>query len=307
MNNQSSAHLMGIDLGGSSIKAVVVTPDGALLKEANTPFTTETAMDWAKTLRGLARSLQNTLGHPIRHIGLSAPGLASPDGHSIAYMPGRLEGLVGLNWRDYLEVEHPVPVLNDAHAALLGESWLGAAREFRNVILLTLGTGVGGAAMVDGRLLRGHTGKAGHLGHVCLDTAAPSDICGIPGSLEEAIGNCTIERRTGGRFQSTHELIAAHRSGDPEATVVWNRSLHALACAIGSFTNILDPEALILGGGIARAGDDLFVPLRDRVSSVEWKVCGHHVRILPAQLGELAGAYGAARNALDSSIPSSPI
>src|SRR5207249_12254403 len=131
-------------------------------------------------------------GNPSAGIGVSAPGLAARDERSIAVMPGRLSGLEGLDWTRFLDSPKPVPVLNDAHAALMGEAWLGAARGFRNVILLTLGTGVGGAAMVDGRLLRGHLGRAGHLGHVCLDPAGPPDCAGTPGSLEVAIGNGTL-------------------------------------------------------------------------------------------------------------------
>jgi glucokinase len=116
-------------------------------------------------------------------------------------------------------------VLNDGHAALLGEAWLGSARGFQNVILLTLGTGVGGAAILDGKLLRGQIGRAGHLGHICLDPDGPRDVCGTPGSLEVAIGNCTIGERSRGRFQTTHELVAAYRDGDLEAAGIWLESV----------------------------------------------------------------------------------
>jgi glucokinase len=153
---------------------------------------------------------------------------------------------------------------------------------------------VGGAAIVDGRLLKGRSGKAGHLGHICLNVSGQPDVCGVPGSLEVMMGNCTIETRSQGRFATTHDLIKAHLKGDVEATRIWMESVRALACAIGSYTNILDPEAVIIGGGIARAGEVLFGPLKELVPEVEWKVCGHQVEILPAQLGELAGAYGAA-------------
>ena len=166
------------------------------------------------------------------------------------------------------------------------------------MVLFTLGTGVGGAAMVDGRLLRGHIGRAGHLGHASLDPDGPPDCAGTPGSLEVAIGNCTIQARSGGRFHTTHDLIAAHLKGDAEASAIWLKSVKALAAAICSFINILDPEAVIVGGGIARAGAALFGPLQRFLERMEWRPGGHRARILPAQLGELAGAFGAAHNSL---------
>src|SRR5262245_59602820 len=212
-------------------------------------------------------------------------------------MPGRLQGLVGLVWSEFLGTPFPIPVLNDAHAALLGEAWLGAARGCENVIMLTLGTGVGGAAMVDGRLLRGYSGKAGHLGHICLDPDGPQDICNAPGSLEDAIGNCTIKERSAGRFATTHDLIAAHLAGDVAATAVWLKSVKALAAGIASFTNVLDPKRAVIGGGIARAGEALFDPMEKMVREMEWKTAPKGIEIVPAELGELAGAYGAACNA----------
>ncbi len=190
--------------------------------------------------------------------------------------------------------------MNDAHSALTGEAWLGAARGFKNVIMLTLGTGVGGAAIVDGKLLRGHIGRAGHLGHTSLDKDGPPDVTGTPGSLEVAIGNCTIAERSHGRFKTTHDLIAAHHTGDTIATEVWLTSVHLLACAITSFINILDPEAVIIGGGISRAGNTLFGPLQKYLDVMEWRPGGQRAKIIPAQLGEFAGAFGAAYNALNA-------
>lgn len=294
------SYALGIDLGGSSVKTVAVAPDGRTLGQAVLAFDSEAKMDWAQKIRAVAEQLQGEQGGPASHIGLSAPGLAAKDGRSIAHMPGRLQGLEGLDWSSFLKAPRAVPVLNDAHAALLGEAWIGAARGFQNVLLLTLGTGVGGAAMVDGRLLRGHIGRAGHLGHTSLDIDGPPDVCGTPGSLEVMIGNCTIAERSHGRFQTTHELVAAHLAGDIEASYVWLRSVRALACAIASFANILDPEAVIVGGGIARSGDALFEPLRRMVAETEWKSAGYQVKILPATLGEFAGAFGAAWHAMKS-------
>ncbi|MHB8521506.1 MAG: ROK family protein [Limisphaerales bacterium] len=300
---KSAQYHLGIDLGGSSVKTVSVTPEGKVLSKSNVDFDAGETMDWAAKIRGLVQNLQAERGAPADRIGLSAPGLAAADGRSIAHMPGRLQGLEGLDWTEFLGMTKPIRVLNDGHAALLGEAWLGAAEGFRNVIMLTLGTGVGGAAIVDGKLLRGRIGRAGHLGHLCLDPDGPPDVTNTPGSLEVAIGNCTIRERTRGRFQNTHELIAAHVAGDAEATVIWLKSVKGLACAIASLVNILDPEAVIIGGGIARAGRALFEPLEKFFDSIEWRPGGVRARILPAQLGEFAGAFGAANNAIGGVSP----
>jgi glucokinase len=289
---------LGIDLGGSSIKAVAVTLDGELLSERNVPFDVNEQFDWARRIQQIVQEIESKQGRCAHAIGISAPGFAAADGRSIAVMPGRLQGLEGLNWTEFLKSPQPVPVLNDGHAALLGEAWLGAGRGFRNLFMLTLGTGVGGAAMIDGRLLKGAVGRGGHLGHISLDIDGPRDVCNMPGSLEVAIGNCTIEQRTGGRFKTTHELVEAHLRGDREATEVWLRSVRALGTAVASLINVLDPEGVIIGGGVARSGAALFEPLERFVRDTEWNV-GAPVKILPAQLGELAGAYGAAWNALE--------
>lgn len=205
---------IGIDLGGTSIKAVVARSSGEVLSRQIIPFADDARMDWAAKISAIVDELRRGNGGAV--VGISAPGLAARDGRSIAVMPGRLQGLAGLDWTQHLKSATPVPVLNDAQAALLGEVWLGAGKSFTNVIMLTLGTGVGGAAMVDGRLLHGHIGRAGHLGHISLDPEGVPDVTGTPGSLEVAIGNYTIQERTGGRFATTHELVAAHLKRETE-------------------------------------------------------------------------------------------
>lgn len=291
------SYLLGIDLGGSSVKAVATTPTGEALARYNESFAPDRPRHFAETIRSVVARAQAERGAPPARIGLSAPGLAAADGRAIAFLPNRLPGLEGLDWTDYLGAAQPIPVLNDAHAALMGEVWLGAARGARNVILLTLGTGVGGAAMVDGHLLKGAIGRAGHLGHLVLDMAGPPDICNTPGSLEWAIGNDNIGERSQGRFATTHDLIRAFEAGDAFAREVWLKSVRALACAVTSFINILDPEVVIIGGGIARAGKTLFQPLAELLEPIEWRPGGRRVRIVPAQMGEFAGAFGAAYNA----------
>ena len=293
--SSNSLHL-GIDLGGSSIKAVAVTTEGDLLEQRSIPFE-DRDRQWAHRIRDLVFEFRQTRGWPVS-LGLSAPGLASREGRSIAHMPGRLIGLEGLDWARFLESPHPIPVLNDAHAALLGEAWVGAARGLRNVFMLTLGTGVGGAAMVDGHLLCGHLGRAGHLGHITLDQRAPLDDVGTPGSLEMAIGNKTVSARSQGRYSSTEALVRDARGGDRLAQELWQASVASLAVGINSLINVLDPEAVILGGGIAKAGPHLWEPLRQALEPLEWRPLGSQVPLIPAALGDLAGAYGAARHAM---------
>ena len=292
-------YAIGIDLGGSSVKAVAITPAGQVLQRTNEEFDAGQQLDFARKIKEVFAAVQQSQGAQATCLGLAAPGLAARDHRSIAFMPGRLQGLEGLNWTEYLDARGEVPVLNDAHAALLGEAWIGAAAGMRDVIMLTLGTGVGGAAIVDGRLLQGHIGRAGHLGHNCLDVNAPKDVTGIPGSIEYFIGNWNIQERTNGLYATTHAVVEAYKRGDPVAQAVWERSIRALACTIASYVNVLDPEGVIIGGGIARAGAALFEPLEKQLREVEWQPGGHNVRLLAAELGEFAGAIGSARNALN--------
>lgn len=293
-------YAIGIDLGGSSVKAVAITSDGEVRQKVNEEFDAGEHLDFAETIRAVFERIQRAEGTAARCFGVAAPGLASRDNTSIAFMPGRLHGLEGLNWTTYLKAARKVPVLNDAHAALLGEAWIGAARGLTNVIMLTLGTGVGGAAIVDGRLLQGHIGRAGHLGHNCLAMDAPKDVTGIPGSVEYFVGNWNIQERTNGKFPTTHALIEAARAGEADALEVWQCSIKALACTISTYVNVLDPEAVIIGGGIARAGSFLFEPLEKALRPIEWQPGGHQVKLIAAELGEFAGAIGSARNALEN-------
>jgi glucokinase len=289
------SYSIGVDLGGTNIKIVVIANDGEVL-EYLTCNTADSEGSWAQTIKQNVDLIQKQRGQPACHIGLAAPGLAARDGRSIAYMQGRLAGLQGFAWQDFLESR--VVVLNDAHAALLGEVWQGAAKGYRNAILLTLGTGVGGAALVDGRLIKGQIGRAGHLGHVTVNSDGSPDIVNTPGSLEQMIGNYNLAQRSGGRFASTRELVEAHRGGDAEATRVWLRSILHLAAATASFINAFDPEIVIIGGGIAQAGCALFDPLREQLDRFEWRPLGHQVQVVPAALGEKAGAIGAAYHAI---------
>ena len=280
-------HVVGIDVGGTQIKLALFLPDGTM----NGQWTRETndcpgngIPEFARTVREMLREFAPAEAL----VGIAAPGIVAKDARSIAYQPGKMHGIEGFDWTQFLEREVTVPVLNDAHAALLGEVWRGAAAGARDVILLTLSTGVGGAILSDGRLLKGTIGRAGHLGHVSISSDSERSIFGTPGALETAIGNCTVANRSGGRFSSTRQLVEAYLDGDAEASVVWLCSVSALGRGITSFINCLDPEVIILGGGIAQAGSALFEPLGRCLDEIEWRPGGHRVRIVPATLGEWA-------------------
>jgi glucokinase len=291
-------YAIGLDLGGTNIKGMAITPAGRVLAEKRSSTASTGGRTWIKNVDLVLADLRRKVGSPPSVIGLAAPGLAAADHRSIAFMPERLPGLERLVWQDHFRVPFNVPVLNDAHAALFGETWRGAARGCRNVVLLTLGTGVGGAAIVDGHALRGRLGRAGHFGHLSLAPEGPPDITGTPGSLEDAIGDSTLNARSRGRFASTRDLVAAARKGDSDARNVWLASIRALAAGITSLINGLDPEVVILGGGITQAGAALFRPLRGFLNQFEWRPGGAKARIVRANLGDRAGAFGAAWQAI---------
>ncbi len=291
--NTDPVHL-GIDLGGTGIKAAAFSADGRVLARLEAPTRDGETVDGEPAFLHEVRRLVRELG-PASTLGLAVPGLPARDRRSIDFMPGRLRGLEGLDWQHALNFPSPVPVLNDAQAALLGEAWLGAAAGRENVILLTLGTGVGGAVICDGRLLRGHLGRAGHLGHMTVDRHGPPGITGTPGSIEWAIGNATLPERSGGRFTMTRDLSTAAQSGDAEAQEIWDASLHALAAHCAGLICAFDPEVIVIGGGLSELDDFLFSPLAAHLEEMEWKPRGHSVRLVKASLGAWAGACGAAR------------
>jgi glucokinase len=295
---------VGIDLGGTNIKAVAVSPKGKVLRRETrvTQDGSATVDDWAKTICELIAVFEAAQGAATVHVGLAIPGIIAADSRSVAWCPGKLAGIEGFDWTSALGRKRVVPLLNDAHAALLGEHWTGAAKPFQHAILLTLGTGVGGAILSEGGLLRGAHGRAGILGYLSMDLFGPKSCFSVPSPLENWIGDQTVAERTGGRFHSTEQLVRAVREADAIAQEAWRRSIHALAVAIASYKLILDIEAVIVGGGIAQAGADLFEPLAQELDGVEWRPGGQRIEILPASLGSWAGAIGAAKNAMECRV-----
>jgi glucokinase len=288
---------IGIDLGGTRIKAVAISQSGNLLHQNYHPTNDRDNSEWKTAVFLAVREIQGKINCRGGVIGISAPGLPNHDNSAIAFMPGRLQGLENFDWTGFLGTR--TYVLNDAVSAMMAEARLGAAKGKRNVVMLTLGTGVGGAILIDGKPYQGSFKKAGHIGHMVIDSEGDIDITGMPGSLEDAIGNCSIEKRSNGKFRSTEQLLEAFRGGDNFAAQIWLNSVKKLAIGIASLTNILSPEMIILGGGITEAGKDLFDQLENYLAFYEWRAGGNKTEIVKAQYGDLAGAVGAAFFAAD--------
>jgi glucokinase len=290
---------VGIDIGGTFCKIVAVSPEGAILYRTRLSTDNSSVHELPNRIRGEILEICGKLGE-VQCVGICSPGIVGCDGRTISWMKGRMNVLEGLSWTQALRLQNPVLLINDANAALKGESWLGAGVGCNDVVMLTLGTGVGGSIICNGRPLTGSTGRAGHLGHISLNVSGKKGITNTPGSLEDAIGECTLPRRSAGRFGSTKELVEAHLAGDPFATKVWHKSIKFLAVGLVSIINSVDPERIILGGGIASAGHALFVPLRRFMDLYEWRPNNRRVEIVAAQLDDEAGAIGSAKHAMEN-------
>lgn len=292
----SNSHTIGIDLGGTRIKGVVIDAFGNVLHQMYTSTNDGKGEIWKEAITKTFRELKQKVGIEKISLGISAPGLPDNENTTIAFMPGRLEGLENFIWKDYLH--SPVYVLNDGVAALVAEAKTGAAKESINAVMVTLGTGVGGALLINKQPFQGSFNKAGHIGHMVIDSEGDCDVTNMPGSIEECIGNCTIEKRTKGKFNSTHDLLNAMNSGDEYAKEVWLKSVKKLAIGLASVSNLISPDTIVVGGGIAEANDQLFIPLNKWFDEFEWQPGGIRPKIVKAVHGDLAGAIGAACFAL---------
>jgi glucokinase len=291
---------IGIDLGCTNIKGVLIDPDGTIIEQLRQETNEQDDQHWKNAVAVMIKNLKSKSSTAIKTIGLSAPGLANSDNTCISFMPGRLPGLENFNWSEF--TGERIFVLNDAHAALMAEAAFGTARGMQHAILLTLGTGVGGGILVNGQLYQGLSQMAGHLGHTTVDADSPDiDVTNMPGSIEDAIGNLSISKRSLGKFNTTFELVEAYKKGESFASWLWLSSVRKLAINIASAINMLSPEAVIIGGGISLAGDDLIKPLQDFLDLYEWRPGNKKTPVKLAQFSDLAGAIGAAGFAISKS------
>ncbi len=284
---------IGIDLGGTNVKGVLMDITGKVLAQHSLPTKDDVEGLWKQVPFEMVQHLKKLNNNNVDCIGMSAPGLANDTNDYIAHLPHRLPGLEKFNWSEIFGQK--TKVINDAHAAIMAEAKYGALIDIKHAALLTLGTGVGGGILINGELYQGLSQMAGHLGHMTINANDDElSIIGTPGSLEYAIGNFSIERRSMGKFKTTKELLIAYKHGDKFATWLWLDSIRKLAIFMSSLINALSPEAIVLAGGITRSGNDLFAPLTQFLNMYEFSPQGKKTRLLPAHFTDLSGAVGAA-------------
>lgn len=290
INYQSQ--VLGIDLGGTAIKIGCFDQSGVCLKSLSVP-TPQPATPEAVLETMVAAIAELNSKFQIAAIGVGTPGPADAVGR-IARVAINLTNWHDVPLADWLEAKTGCPTIiaNDANCAGLGEAWLGAGRWFRNMILLTLGTGVGGAIILDGKLFVGHHGTAGELGLITLNPDGPPCNSGNQGSLEQFVSVPAIRRRTG---MEPSELGQMALAGDPQALEFWQAYGRDLGAGLASLLYVLTPEAVIIGGGVS-ASAEFFLPAA--LAEVERRVLPSSragLQLLPAKLGNQAGMVGAAR------------
>jgi glucokinase len=298
--------VVGVDIGATAIKAALVTLRGDIIQSFHEPSPRAES-----SLRDFVRTVLNHARSQVRGIGIGCRGVIDTATSRVNSLPGELNFLEGQLLAEVIDAEDlPVLADNDARTALVAEVLWGAALGRRNVVMLTLGTGVGGAVLVDGAMLRGASGAAGHLGHMSLDPHGGLCICGSYGCVETRFSSRAIESdylahlhraaptklssgKTG-QPPSTQAIFRAAAEGDESARCVIDRALSALTATVVSVLHIFDPEVLIIGGNIAEAGQQLLAPIREEITRRTRILLGREVPIVFQSLIGYGGVTGAA-------------
>src|SRR6185295_8804703 len=298
---------VGVDIGATAIKAALVNLSGDLVESFHQPSPRTPA-----ALHDFVHLVLRQAKWQVRGIGIGCKGVIDTASSRINSLPGDLNFLEGRWLAEVVEPgDLPLYADNDARTALIAEVLWGAARGKHNVVLLTLGTGVGGAALVDGVMLRGASGAAGHLGHMTLDLHGGLCICGNRGCVETRFSSRALESDylahlhraaptklslgEAGQPPSTEAIFRAAAEGDESARCVIDRALQYLAGALVSVLHIFDPEILIIGGNIAEAGPQLLAPIREEVAQRTRILLGREIPIVfqsQVGYGGVAGAAG---------------
>ncbi len=310
-------YIVGLDMGGTNIRTAAVSRDGKVLLMLRAPARAKgTAVEIVANISTQVLALQDAarrkgLGRALA-IGVSVPGLLNVR-TGVVYAAPHVKAWRSFPLRRHLErlLGRTVILENDANAWTLGEYWRGGARGCKNVVLLTLGTGIGGGLIVDGELVHGRSGMAGELGHVCVEVEGMPCDCGAHGCLEayaSASGLCGLLKQRlqleesalpaqyldgAGEF-SARGLTGAARGGDPIAIEMFTVAGRYLGIAIASFINTFNPERVVIGGGVAGALSLMRPAMMREVKARAFTAAVAQTRIVKAALGPEAGVVGAA-------------
>ncbi|MEU6913913.1 ROK family protein [Streptomyces olindensis] len=298
-----------LDIGGTKIAGALVDGHGRILVRAQRP--TPAREDGDTVMRAVEEVLGELTVSPLWEratavgIGSAGPVDASAGTVSPVNVPG---------WRDYPLVARvraaagnlPVELIGDGVAITAAEHWQGAARGHDNALCMVVSTGVGGGLVLGGRLHPGPTGNAGHIGHISVDLDGDLCPCGSRGCVERIASGPNIARRAlenGWRpgpdgDTSAAAVAAAARSGDPVAVASFDRAAQALAAGIAATATLVEIDIVVIGGGVGKAGDILFAPLRKALRDYATLSFVRHLTVAPAQMGTDAGLVGAAAAAL---------
>jgi glucokinase len=311
-----NAEAIGLDVGGTKTAALRISPAGEPLARSVVPTHAE---DPEASMAAAERAVADVLGPAVRGIGVGAAGLIDTRSGTILTSPNFVWRQVPLGPRLAERFGLPVTVDNDATVAAWGEARLGASRGFDDSLFVGVGTGIGGGIVIDGRIVRGAHGFAGEIGHVIVDPSGPACGCGNRGCWEQVASGQAIERAAaraiaedpgstlatladGDPQRGTGEVVVeAARDGDPIAVAILTEIGRRLGEGIAGFVNVLDPQIVVVGGGVAAAGDVLLEPARRAcLAAIEGADVRPEVPIVPAALGSDAGAIGAGLLAIEA-------
>lgn len=298
----SKKFVIGIDLGGTNLKIALFNLSYKIIDKQvlNTRFFTKKEELILAVLKGIEGILaKNGLSkNDLIGAGVGLPGPVDNNLGIVHFMPN-IPGWKEVKLKKLLGAKLRIPVFidNDAKLMALAEYKLGNARRFKNVLCLTLGTGVGGGIIINGSLYRGANNAAGEIGHLPLNEEGHSCNCGAKACLETYVGNNMIMHEAAKMFKrpvSLIELSAKAQKRNKYALKIWQNVGMRIGLAIAAVVTLLNLDAVIIGGGVANAGNVLFEPLKKALRNRAMPVQASHVKIFKAKLGENAGLFGAA-------------
>ncbi|SDO30217.1 glucokinase [Nakamurella panacisegetis] len=295
---------LAVDIGGTKFAAGIVTELGEIVSsrrignpQGSNPEELYDALTDVIDSVLHAVGLESDQPLPMPAVGIATAAPLDRDAGTVS--PVNIPAWRGFPLRDRLVERYGLGVrmFGDAVAVAVGEHWRGAARGRRNVLGMVVSTGIGGGVIIDGRVVPGTTGNAGHIGHISVDPFGPPCVCGGIGCLEAVASGTSIAgwaRAHGLDVPDAGAVAAAARRGDPIALATFRRAGEAIGLAVAGAVTLLDLDVVVIGGGVAGAGSLLFDPIADGYAKFAGLGYASSPRVIPALLGGDAGLIGAA-------------